>query len=131
MNCEVVSKVVIPEDSRLTPLRFSHVKGTHQYWVCRCECGNEKVIRRSHLQRGEIRSCGCLHRELCRDINKRMTRESYLKAGRTRRGRPTCNKGKICVYQFENRKTKGSRRQYLTKTELEEVWRGERELVWD
>jgi len=68
---------------------------------------------------------------MSRDINLRLTRESYLKAGRTRRGKSTCNKGKICVYQFESRKVKGSRRKYLTQKELEEVWRGERELVWD
>nr|DAS77872.1 MAG TPA: HTH-type transcriptional regulator [Caudoviricetes sp.] len=30
------------------------------YWLCRCDCGNEKVVRGSHLRNGEIRSCGCL-----------------------------------------------------------------------
>ena len=72
-----------------------------------------------------------MQKEFCRDINDRLSRESYLKAGRTRRGKPTCNKGKICIYQFDNRRGKGSRRKYVTKKELEEIWRGEREVVWD
>lgn len=32
-------------------------------WVCRCECGNEKIIRGSHLIQGRINSCGCLRVE--------------------------------------------------------------------
>ena len=30
------------------------------YWVCKCECGNEKEIRASHLKSGKIVSCGCV-----------------------------------------------------------------------
>jgi very-short-patch-repair endonuclease len=29
------------------------------YWNCKCECGNEKVIRGSHLVGGDYKSCGC------------------------------------------------------------------------
>lgn len=31
------------------------------YWVCQCECGNEKVIRGADLRRGGVNSCGCLY----------------------------------------------------------------------
>ncbi len=34
-------------------------QGTVQY-LCRCECGNEKIVRANHLKRGAVRSCGCL-----------------------------------------------------------------------
>ena len=125
------NKIEIPEGTRLTPVRYSQVRGTHQYWIYRCTCGNEKEIRKSHFERREIRSCGCLQKEFCRDINDRLTSESYTKGGLTRRGKSTSNKGKICVYQYQNKKGKGGRRQYLKKKELDEVWRGERELVWD
>lgn len=34
-------------------------KGTGQY-VCRCDCGNEKVVARNSFIRGKTKSCGCL-----------------------------------------------------------------------
>lgn len=37
------------------------VKGTS--WLCRCDCGNEKVVKRELLQRGKTKSCGCLYKE--------------------------------------------------------------------
>jgi len=33
-------------------------------WACRCECGTEKVIRGKNLRSGQVRSCGCLAREV-------------------------------------------------------------------
>jgi hypothetical protein len=30
------------------------------YWKCRCDCGNEKKISGSSLQRGTSKSCGCM-----------------------------------------------------------------------
>ena len=32
---------------------------TNKAYLCKCECGKEKVIRRLHLVRGSIKSCGC------------------------------------------------------------------------
>ncbi len=31
-------------------------------WLCRCDCGQAKEIRLSHLTQGRILSCGCLQR---------------------------------------------------------------------
>jgi hypothetical protein len=36
---------------------------TATYWVCKCDCGQEKTVHVTHLRRGKIRSCGCLVRE--------------------------------------------------------------------
>lgn len=33
---------------------------TNRAFLCRCDCGNEKVVRLLHLSHGRIRSCGCL-----------------------------------------------------------------------
>lgn len=33
-------------------------------WICRCECGNIKLIRGDKLRTGEIVSCGCYQSEL-------------------------------------------------------------------
>ena len=32
-------------------------------WLCRCECGNEKIILGKNLKSGHTKSCGCLHIE--------------------------------------------------------------------
>lgn len=39
-------------------------KTGHVHWLCRCDCGGEKVIRTSSLTRGRTQSCGCLQREM-------------------------------------------------------------------
>ena len=28
--------------------------------LCKCDCGNEKIVNKGHLLHGEIKSCGCL-----------------------------------------------------------------------
>lgn len=33
-------------------------------YLCLCACGNQKVIRRGHLNGGKIKSCGCLQKEV-------------------------------------------------------------------
>lgn len=35
------------------------VNGQHM-WRCRCDCGNETVVRQTYLQSGKTKSCGCL-----------------------------------------------------------------------
>lgn len=32
-------------------------------WRCKCDCGTVKIVRASHLLRGNSQSCGCLQRE--------------------------------------------------------------------
>jgi hypothetical protein len=39
-------------------------------WNCVCDCGNSKVSTSSGLQRGDTRSCGCLHLEWCQTGNQ-------------------------------------------------------------
>lgn len=29
-------------------------------WLCRCDCGNERVLRTGHFNSGKIKSCGCV-----------------------------------------------------------------------
>ncbi len=34
-------------------------KRRRTYWLCKCACGTEKVIRGEHLVKGRSKSCGC------------------------------------------------------------------------
>ena len=43
----------------------SKPSGHHKpsYWICRCDCGNEKSVAYSQLTSGKTKSCGCLRSE--------------------------------------------------------------------
>lgn len=49
---------------RLTVISYSG-KNKHgrSMWLCKCNCGNYKIISSNSLQRGLTKSCGCLDRE--------------------------------------------------------------------
>lgn len=36
----------------------------HQYWLCQCDCGNQKEISATSLIEGHTKSCGCLHSQI-------------------------------------------------------------------
>ena len=40
------------------------------YWLCKCECGNEKVVRGSSLRNGSAKSCGCYSAKNNKSSNK-------------------------------------------------------------
>lgn len=44
-------------------------------WLCRCDCGKEKVIRGTHLKSGAVISCGC--------VGKKNSAEAKIKHGHT------------------------------------------------
>jgi len=55
------------------------------YWLCRCDCGAEKVISAYSLKRGDSKSCRCLHKELCGSRAKKIfTTHGHCVAGRKR-----------------------------------------------
>lgn len=47
---------------RLTVIRFDH-SSLHgeSYWLCKCQCGKETIVRFSKLKSGRTKSCGCGH----------------------------------------------------------------------
>lgn len=48
---------------RLTVVKRTENRGNKPYWLCKCDCGNEKVVRADSLKNGAIKSCGCLLKE--------------------------------------------------------------------
>ena len=43
----------------LTVLGYDHSFNHNTYWLCKCDCGNTKVVKRGSLMSGDIVSCGC------------------------------------------------------------------------
>ena len=45
-----------------------HIKTT---WLCKCDCGKEKIVSLSDLISGHTTSCGCYHKEIVGKINRK------------------------------------------------------------
>lgn len=60
----------------LTVLKFSHIdpKNKGSYWLCRCDCGTEKVLSGHNLRAGLVTDCGCTWRSRVTTHNSTRTR---------------------------------------------------------
>lgn len=47
-------------------------------WLCKCDCGKEKVVVGSELKRGKVKSCGCLNRSIDGLYRSRLYRIHHL-----------------------------------------------------
>jgi hypothetical protein len=48
---------------RLTVIREVERNGYTRRWLCRCDCGNERIVTMPNLRNGHTTSCGCVQRE--------------------------------------------------------------------
>lgn len=48
---------------RLTAISPSRTPSGQFGWLCKCSCGNEKIVRTPDLINGHTQSCGCLFRD--------------------------------------------------------------------
>lgn len=37
-------------------------KSRSVWWLCKCTCGNERIVRSTELTRGHTKSCGCMNK---------------------------------------------------------------------
>ena len=44
---------------KLVAIKKAASRGGHTYWLCQCDCGNQKEIQTSHLTAGITQTCGC------------------------------------------------------------------------
>lgn len=63
----------------LTAISISEKRKYGVYWLCQCDCGNQKVILGQHLKSGGTKSCGC--------HNKRVASANNLKHGHSLTGK--------------------------------------------
>ena len=82
----IADTVITPRAHDLTGMRFGKIvvlsfAGYHEYgwedgvirkpaWLCRCDCGVEKIVRASNLQSRRVVSCGCHRNEISRRPRK-------------------------------------------------------------
>lgn len=58
---------------RLTVIkRAENSKSNQPRWLCRCECGTEKIILAQSLKRGGTKSCGCYQDEVKRNSHQNL-----------------------------------------------------------
>ena len=58
--------------NRLTVVaRAENNKQGKTRWLCKCECGNTKIILGDSLRSGKTTSCGCVHSEISKQVFKK------------------------------------------------------------
>lgn len=43
----------------LTVIKYSHKEGSFKYYICKCDCGNEKAFSIYNIIKGYSKTCGC------------------------------------------------------------------------
>lgn len=55
---------------KLTAIKKAPSRSGKTYWLCKCECGNEKEVQTTHLTSGATKSCGCFNKIINANIEK-------------------------------------------------------------
>jgi hypothetical protein len=111
---------------RLTVIERAENKGRRRgaYWLCKCECGNEKVIRADSLKKAM--SCGCLRSEKSSERIKQLNEEQWqdedFKKMRSEKMKEQMGK----LWQDEDFKKMRSEK---AKEQMKEQWQDE-EMKW-
>ncbi|WP_087963249.1 AP2/ERF family transcription factor [Bacillus mycoides] len=48
---------------RLLVIKQVGIENNKRTWLCKCECGNEIIMKGVYLNTGDTRSCGCLKKD--------------------------------------------------------------------
>ncbi|PFJ09070.1 hypothetical protein COD67_15185 [Bacillus cereus] len=48
---------------RLLVIKQAGTENNKRTWLCKCDCGNEIILKGTYLKTGDTRSCGCLKKE--------------------------------------------------------------------
>lgn len=80
-----MSDIVGTKFTRLTVISHADKKHKMKRYLCKCDCGNEKIIYRSSLIQGRSKSCGCLQKQLMTTHGKTNTKTFNIWYGMLRR----------------------------------------------
>ena len=73
VQCNRSDNITGQKFNMLTAVRYDHSKsGT--YWLFRCDCGTERILRKTNVVNGYIKSCGC-SKGKCSKENKHTAHE--------------------------------------------------------
>ncbi len=91
--------------SRLTAIK--RIVKNHKAigWLCKCECGNESIVGKNTLTSGHTRSCGCLQKEIVRNLMSGSNHYNW-KVDRScvadKHNSSEYNRWKLAVYERDN-----------------------------
>lgn len=54
---------------RLTVIERTENRGKEVMWLCKCDCGNECIVRARNLVNKITKSCGCLQKDSAKSLN--------------------------------------------------------------
>ncbi len=57
--------------NHLTIIGYGKDSGDRVRLLCRCDCGNIRLIHQWHWANDKVKSCGCMHDELCRNNSRK------------------------------------------------------------
>lgn len=111
-------------------------KQRYSLWKCKCECGNYKIVRSSHLIKGKIISCGCLRAHKKLKSGTRFGRYTVLSYSHEKNKfhfyKVKCDCGNISTVEYSTLKKNkyGCRKCHewqltakgLSKTRIYEIW---------
>lgn len=63
---------------RLVVIERADNKGKDTCWKCKCDCGNETIVRGYDLRSGQTKSCGCYHMDKCKEPKNPRIYNNYL-----------------------------------------------------
>ncbi len=64
---------------RLVVLNREKNRKSNATWLCKCDCGNQKIVVGDYLRTGRTKSCGCLDKE-----NRKKPKKTTHKMSKTR-----------------------------------------------
>lgn len=69
----------------LTVKSISRLPNGHKAFLCKCDCGNEKLVEPVHWEQGIVKSCGCFYESLKLEHSEELDRLRRIHAGMKQR----------------------------------------------
>lgn len=87
-----VTDMVGKKFSRLTVIEETNKRDVsgNIFYLCRCDCGNEHVATGYNLRSGNVRSCGCLNRDIITKFGNAVYKEKLYSVWMSMKSRCAC-----------------------------------------